>query len=415
MISTLMKNKKTVGYAFMAAGLLLTNTACDETKERVLKMEVVLGTVSAKPIGLPDGSTADFPSVANNLFYRQVMNHDHFNIYADPSATSSTGSTSSSTVATKAVTKKASTVTAALSKYGSDDVALLTKYGMAASVAAASLKKTATGLSSKAVQMAATSTTTASTVPACVYERPLINLGTTVVSFAAEFGAGLKIGYDSTGNSISTGSPVGGSIDFTGSKMDLTVNWNDNFTKQAVVAAQGVSYASDVKFSIGAGNFPVGANFFYTTPLANTVENAFTAGLDAAVASYVTKTSGSAGTWTQAWEARVISDPSIDNDTFVAFRAGTYAGVVVGDTFTVQNQTFRWTDDNNPCTTALKYTLPDGDVLATLTVVESSSLITIAKVTPLADGAIRPGAQIKIKALYVAPATTSATATQASN
>lgn len=380
------RQAKSLGTLSLVAGFAMVAVGCKEPQERVLRMDVELGTVTAKPIGLPNGTTVNFPEVAKDLFYRQVMNHDHFNIVANTDSTTG-GAAVSAKVSAKAVGTKS-----AIADLGTDDLALLKKYGMLNRLQVAAAPKSVSGkVSAKAIA-------NSSAVPACVYERPLAKLGTNVLSFAANFGAGLKLGYDSAGG-ISLGSPVGASIDFSSSKMDLTVRWDDNFTKQTVAAAEGISYSGDTKFSIGLGSFPIGVDFFYKTPLADVVKSAFTAGLDQAVQQYITKTAGPGKTWNDAWEARVISDPLIDNDNFVAFRSGTYAGVMKGDKFTVRNQTYRWMDESNPCGSALKYTLPDGETVAELEVTESSSLITIAKVKVLADGAIRPGAQVKILSL----------------
>lgn len=377
------RQAKSFGTLSLVASFALVAMGCKETQERVLRMDVELGSVSAKPIGLPNGTTVNFPEVAKDLFYRQVMNHDHFNIVANTDSTPLV----SAKVAAKSVSSKT-----AVSGLGQDDLSLLAKYGMLDRLqsAPATAKPVNGKVSAKALDSAA--------VPACVYERPLAKLGTNVLSFAANFGAGLKLGYDSAGG-ISLGAPVGASVDFSSSKMDLTVRWDDNFTKQTVAAAEGVSFSADTKFSLGLGSFPIGLDFFYKTPLADVVKSAFTAGLDQAVQTYITKTAGAGKTWSDAWEARVISDPLIDNDNFVAFRSGTYAGVMKGDKFTVRNQTYRWMDESNPCGSALKYTLPDGETIAELEVTESSSLITIARVKVLADGAIRPGAQVKILSL----------------
>ena len=396
-------HSRAIGYIFMSAGLVLTGVGCKESQERVLRMEVELGNVKAQPIGLPNGTTVNFPSVATDLFYRQVMNHTHFNIYSPTAANSTTASVrTSAKVSAKSLSKKYATPVPATSKIvsalGKDDLALLKKYGMLTRLAKAPVARTLkTGLSKKSVSGLATAS---SSVPQCVYERPLARLGSDVISFAANFGAGLKLGYDSAGG-IAFGQPVGASIDFSSAKMDLTVRWDDNFTRQGVTAAEGISYSADTKFSIGLGSFPIGMDFFYKTPLADVVKSAFTSGLDQAVLSYVAKTAGAGKTWSEAWEARVISDPLVDNDNFVAFRSGTYGGVMKGDKFTVRNQVYRWADESNPCNSALKYTLPDGEIVAELEVTESSNLITIAKVKALADGAIRPGAQIKIQALVV--------------
>jgi hypothetical protein len=387
------RTSRAIGYIFMSAGLALTGVGCKESQERVLRMEVELGDVKAQPIALPNGSTVNFPSVATDLFYRQVMNHSHFNIYS-PIASQTAAATSSARTSAKAASAK--TVPAAVAGLGQDDLELLTKYGMLSRLATppAPVK---TGLSAKSVSAM---TTVDASIPQCVYERPLAKLGSKVVSFEANFGAGLKLGYDAAGG-IALGQPVGASMDFKSAKMDLTVHWDDNFTRQGIAAAEGVSYSGDAKFSVGLGSMPLGMDFIYKTPLADVVKAAFTSGLDQAVIAYVAKTAGAGKTWSDAWEARVISDPLVDNDNFVAFRSGTYGGVMKGDKFTVRNQAFRWMDDSNPCNSALKYTLPDGDIIAELEVTESSNLITIAKVKALGDGSIRPGAQIKIQALVV--------------
>ncbi len=379
------KHTKKIGYAFMTAALFVGGLGCEESKERVLRMEVELGSVAAQPIGLPNGTTVNFPAVAKDLFYRQVMNHSHFNIYIPP--VSSGGSVSQKGVATK------SAISNPIPQYGKDDLELLSKYGMLNRMVEQSASNKAAGkVSMKSV---ATVAAAAAAAPSCLYERPLARLGSTVLSFEANFGAGLQLGYNG-GGGISVGTPVGGSIDFSSSKMDLTIKWDDNFTKQGVAAAAGISYSADTKFSLGLGSFPVGLDFFYKTPLADVVKSAFDHGLDEAVRQFVAKTAGINKTWKDAWEGRVMSDPLIDNDNFVAFRAGTFAGVMKGDKFTVRNQVYRWVDDTKPCSSPLKYTLPDGDVIAELEVTESSNLITIAKVKALTDGAIRPGAQIKI-------------------
>jgi hypothetical protein len=372
------------------------NQSCNKPVERVLKMDVEIGTVTAKPVRLPTGEIIDFPYVVNSLFYREVMNNDHFvisNAVPSPQSTVTTMVLKAGSVYNKA---EAAQAKAYLDTISVKDTRTLAAYGFMEGLQrqAAAILQPQGGASQKAADSAAT-------LPACLYDLPQARMGGSVISFELQGGGGISIGYNTGGSIISS---VGGSVDFTTSKLELGLKTDDPLTANTIVIADGVSNQSSVKFGVNFGAAaPFGINFFMTTPLADVIRAAMDKGLVAIVDQYKTMLSPKK-IWDEVWESRVLYDPVIsDNDTHIAFRGGYRAGVQVGDTFTVTNLHYMW--QSAPCTSQLKYKVPlTGTPIAEIEVVSVGDNVSVAVVKKyLIEQKIIPGAMVKILALKLPP------------
>lgn len=384
------KNTKAVIALSLLAGLTMGNEGCEKAKDRVLKLDVEVGAVNARTITMPSGERIDFNYVANALFYQSVQSDGHFVMMgAVPTVTS----TVASLKAPKSLLK--SSKVKALSK----DETVLQKFGFMDQLKEkATAQLTSSSLAPTAVQAAAA----ASEVPLCVYDLPHAKLSGEVVTFEANWGVGIGVGYGSDGVAIPTGG-VAGSVKVNSAKLQVGVRTTHNLTGEILGAAPGKASQTAVNFGLDLASALLGLDFFYKTPLAGVVTSALNKGLDGVVADMITQKS-QIGKWDDVWESRVIYDPEIaDNDTHVAIRGGYRYNMRVGDTFTVQNMHYKWADDSKPCESALKYEI-GGVKLAELEVIEIGDNVAVAKVTKwLVEENIRAGAKIKLLKMYVTP------------
>jgi hypothetical protein len=379
----------------LAATISMGNESCEKSKSRVLKMEVEVGNFRARPIRLPNGEMADFPDVVNSLFFYQTMNHDNFLIYVPEGATtvSSNRTLGSVGVVSKGSVMADTPVPASLSHFGNEDIELLGKYGFIEQMA---YEGRLENVHSKSGSVSTPNGN--ASIPACLYERPLARLGGEMISFESHFGAGIGIGYGPSGP-IPGGNGGAAQVNFSASRLQLMVRWNDTFTRQPIAMTEGVSHNSDVGFRFAFPGTPVGIDFFYKTPIANTIKAAIQKGLDSLVSAYVKAEVGANKTWADAWEGRVLYNSRIDNDNLIAFRGGARAGIVAGDKFMITNLAYEW--HGEPCSSAAKYTIPLGGPVAEVEVIESRGILTVAKVTrTLYDSRIIPGARVQIAKLY---------------
>ena len=382
--------------AIAALGALsMGNESCQQSTERVVRMEVEVGSLGARPVTLPNGETVDFPYVVNTLFYRQVMNNPHFMIQLANSGVVPMAPSASGAKGVAAKAQASETSQQHLAGYTARDLEMLADFGFLKAPAASS------GAESFSVAGKADSTgmpTDDSKIPACLYSVPLAKLGGSVISFAAEFGVGLAVGYQANGTALPGG--VGGSVEFSASKLEMGLRWDNTLRRQPVAIADGIAHQANIKFAIGFNpGVPIGLSFFYNTPIQDAIRAAMDRGLASIVAAYVQKTAGTGKTWKDAWEGRVAFDSVIsNNDTHIAFRGGGYSNVEVGDTFTVANMRYKW--KGAECASELDYSIPLTDPIAEVTVERVGDAIAVAKVTKYRiEQRIRPGAQMKIMAL----------------
>ncbi|MES2962655.1 MAG: hypothetical protein V4760_02115 [Bdellovibrionota bacterium] len=382
---------KTLVLAFAMAGLTMGNEGCEEAKTRVLKLDVEVGRIAAQPIKLPSGETINFPYVANSLFYRSVMNSDHFVMMNPVPAPAPATLAAQSKLTAKVATGLASKGDGEISSH---DEAVLSKYDF--------LKKLpATGTSSKGVNAKSVSqAATLAPLPICLYDLPQAQLKGEVVSFEATWGVGIGIGYGSNGSPIDSGK-VAGSVQFKQSRLDIGLRSEDPLNHLLLAQAGGVSHESTVNLGIdfNAG-LPIGLDLFFKTPLANVVMSAFDKALVTIIGDYKKMRSDN-NSWDDVWESRVMYDPDIvDNDTYIAFRGGYRYGMKKKDTFNVTNMYYKWEKD--PCTSALKYKITRTPTpVAEVEVVDVGDNVAVAKVTKyLIEQRIEPGAQVTVAKLY---------------
>jgi hypothetical protein len=387
------------------AGLSMGNQQCQETPAppRVLKMDVEVGSLDARPVHLPSGEVIDFPYAVNTLFYRQVMNNDHFVITNPVPSPQSIASNKGVTngAAQKTSAQLAPTIQDNISAL---DINILNKFGLLNKIsndAKGLIGNNLAGAAKAGIQSKATSGDE-STLPSCLYDLPQASLAGAMISFEATWGAGIGVGYDANGAAISTQS-VSGAVQFNQSKLELGLRTDDPLTLNTIVIADGVSKQNKVNFNIGFAGALLGLNFVFNTPLSDVIRSAMDSGLSQIVDQYKAMLS-SRGSWDDAWESRVIYDPVItDGDTHIAFRGGYRAGVQVGDTFTITNLHYMW--EGAACYTRLKYKVPlTTTPIAEVEVVTNGDNVSVAVVKKyLIEQKILPGAMIKILALKQAP------------
>lgn len=391
MMAVVNKQVKTAVLLVMLAGLSMGNESCQKASDRVLKMDVELGTVAAQSVIMPSGEKIDFAYVANSLFYQSVMANDHFVIMNE--IPSSTSMAQSSLAASKA-TLAQKVLSSIWGTTMSENQQLMEQYGFGAQIRSkASLAASSSGTVQKLDDSAAD-------VPECLYNMPQAKLAGEIVSFETDFGAGLSIGYGTNG--ALQNSPVGGSVNFTSTRLQMGLRAVDPLNGEITAAAQGISSQSDVKFAVNLASVLLGLDFFYKTPIASVVTNAMDSSLSSIITS-ITKTSQT-NSWGDAWESRVMYDPVVANgDTQIMLRGGSRYGMLVGDQFTVTNMRYKWSGD--PCTSKLSYRVPTSATpVANVTVIAVGPDVAVAKVDQyLIEDRIMPGAQVKLLKMYVAP------------
>jgi hypothetical protein len=395
---------------FALAGLSMGNQSCEQPVEatRVLKMDVELGSLKGRVVKMPTGETIDFPYVANSLFYRQVINHDHF-VIANPVPTSLALAAAKGSFKTQAQTDSSSSEMAPNGLVSSKDISVLDSYGLLKNTRVEGAQLMNGTKSEKEVIEGKATDTAVTSLPACLYEMPQAILGGEVISFEATWGAGLGVGYN-TGGDLNGG--IGAKVNFSSSKLELGLRTDDPLTRQVVAIGDGVSTQSKVNFGVDfSTGLPIGLDFFYNTPITDVIRSGMTDGLDQIVAKYKSLLSINKD-WNEVWESRVIYDPEIVNgDTHVAISSGYRGGVQVGDTFSISNLHYAW--EGAACYTRLKYKIPlTTTPIATGEVVSVGDNVAVLKITYLIEQRIQPGAQVKVLKLK-APAA-KATAANAS-
>ena len=388
------------------AALNMGNQSCSQqtaaAAPRVLKMEVNSVGMKAQNMTMPNGEQVDFPAVASDLFLQQIMSSEHFVVTNPIDVTAPIAPASSATSSgLRAVAGVRSAAVPAATTVMKSDAEVLSAYGFLPK--AASLQR-ALSLRAAGATEAAVAQSSAS-LPTCLYNAPQAILGGQVRGFAVTGGGGVSIGYGAGPAAI------GGSVNYTGSQMEISARTDDPLSKQPLVIGDGISQQSKLSFAFA---FPagvnVGANFFYQTPLTTVIRSAMSSALSKVVSGYG-KLQGQTKTWNDVWESRVLYDPVIaDGDTNIAFRGGYRAAAQVGDTFSIYNLRYQWA--GNACDSNLLYRIPTSIApIAAATIVSVGDNVSVAKVTYLQDVRIEPGAQVKIKSLFVpAPAKPAAAA-----
>lgn len=374
------------------AGLSMGNQSCEATPTaRVLKMDIEIGTLKGRSVKLPNGEVIDFPYVANSLFYRQVINHNHF-VIGNPVPSSLGLASTGGVFKTQSTKDSSSTKVAPTGMVSPKDVAVLEKFGMLNKTRAEGAQLLSGAKSVEDVMTGKSDVATAAALPACLYDMPQALLGGEIISFEATWGAGLGVGYNAGGDLAAN---VGGSVQFKSSKLEIGLRTDDPLSHQVIAIGDGVSHQSDVNFGIDFLASLIGLDFFYKTPITDVIRAGMDDGLNQIVDTYKKQLSKT-GDWNEVWEGRVIYDPELVNgDTHVAINAGYRAGVQVGDTFNISNMHYSW--EGAACYTRLKSKIPlTTTPIATAEVVSVGDNVSVLKVTYLMEQQIQPGAQVKV-------------------
>ncbi len=379
---------------FVIAGLSMGNEGCEEQqdKPRVLKMDIEIGSLKGRVVRLPNGESVDFPYVANSLFYRQVINHDHF-VIGNPVPTSLMLASQGGQFKAQGVTDASSAEAAPSGLVSGRDVAVLENYGLLRQTRLEGQSLMQGRTSEREVVEGKASASQVSKLPACLYDLPQSLLGGEVISFQMTGGGGIGIGYGPGGDLPGS---AAGRINFQSSKLELGLRTDDPLTQQAIAIGDGVARQSQVQFGLDfVPGVPVGISFFYNTPITDVIRNAMDDGLNQIVDRYKNLLSTNKD-WNEVWESRVIYDPEIvNNDTHIAFRGGYRAGVKIGDTFQVTNLHYAW--KGAACYTRLMYKISlTVTPIAEATVVSVGDNVSVAVVKYLTEQKIQPGAQVKV-------------------
>lgn len=379
---------------FVIAGLSMGNEGCEEQqdKPRVLKMDIEIGSLKGRVVRLPNGESVDFPYVANSLFYRQVINHDHF-VIGNPVPTSLMLASQGGQFKAQGVTDASSAEAAPSGLVSGRDVAVLENYGLLRQTRLEGQSLMQGRTSEREVVEGKASASQVSKLPACLYDLPQSLLGGEVISFQMTGGGGIGIGYGPGGDLPGS---AAGRINFQSSKLELGLRTDDPLTQQAIAIGDGIARQSQIQFGLDfVPGVPVGISFFYNTPITDVIRNAMDDGLNQIVDRYKNLLSTNKD-WNEVWESRVIYDPEIvNNDTHIAFRGGYRAGVKIGDTFQVTNLHYAW--EGAACYTRLKYKIPlTVTPIAEATVVSVGDNVSVAVVKYLTEQKIQPGAQVKV-------------------
>lgn len=385
------------------AALSMGNQGCEEQQDntRVLRMDVELASLKARPVQLPNGETIDFQTVSNTLFYGQVMNNKHFAI-------------STPVPAPQAAPQRSMVANASTKSGGGEisegDESLLARFGFDAVFVQTPVLETtreridfgAPVISQPAAgnnNGASASQPVAGGIPACLYNSPQAVLGGDMVSFEASRGAAVRIGYGQDGQALTPG--AGGNVRFEQTKLDIRLRSDDPLSRQGVAIGDGVAYSSKVDVSVSfVPGVPVGLDFFYKTALADVIKKAMDKALDQIVGMYKSQMSPK-NSWDDVWESRVLYDPVIsNNDTHVAIRGGYRSSIRVGDRFRVTNTRYVWTGAE--CVSPLRYKIPlSNEPGALVEVITVGDNVAVAKVLEnVSERAILPGATVKIESLF---------------
>lgn len=397
----LKNNNQKIAAALATTLVMQISLPAQAAPARYIKMRAHVGNIKAKAVTLPTGEVVDFPYVANALFYSQVFAHGYFE-------------QSNFLEEVLEETEKAPVVVggelsnkALMTTESSDDVALLKQYGMGLKPSS----EYAQALGSLGQQkLGEEEESNPFKVPRCQYNQPPIKLRGQVVSYEANFGGGIKVGYDGNTNHAPAG--IGGSLSLESNRLDMQFDAIDPLfsrtNQDALIASVPVkknTYKINgaIKFVLG---IPIGIDFFFKTSMVGTIRSAMTKGLDTVIAELLKQVGvwdqKKTGSWKDIWESRVIDSPKLaDNDDYVAIAGGKRAYVQVGDQFRIKNMFWDWA--GKPCESRLgASTMASahfGEAIGT--VIEVGNYVSILKITPINgnEKSIVPGAYVTIEKL----------------
>ena len=298
--------KKTMNVFVIAAATSLMTFSIAITAEakkapkvepRVLKRLVEMGQVTSSPFNLPAGGKFDFQFVMNAQMYDVIQNHTGFAInYVQPVAAP--------------IASPLSVGDQKLMKVWSKSVSQAPQGGY-------------------------------SLDSSCLMYMPMAKLSGTVRSFEAKSGIGLSIGFSPAGP-LDPGSGSGGgslSLDIKTAQLDLGVvavspmATVSTSTILASAEATAKQTQTNIGLSINFGNFRIGPQFFFQSPLAQVTRKALTNAL----------TDLNAKMQFMPWFTRVI----YNHDTHLVVTGGNNVGLKEGDQLAIFNEEHYW--QGEPC------------------------------------------------------------------
>lgn len=296
-------SKKAMKAMVLIAGAAMTmgNQKCEEkASARSLKKIVDMGSIRSSPLVLPS-TTFDFQFVANEQIYDVLINSDKFALRYAPTISAPPSTASSG-------------ADVSIYNLSSNDRNQLRSFANAAGKQNAELKYSKTAW--------------------C-----MVNVGQTKVSgvinsFEVVGGGGIKVGFNPQG-SYSTSGLTSGYMKADFAQLDLSLRASRPLSSSLLASANVTSKESKTKLGVtlNLGQFVVGADAYYSTPLASVTKAALKKAVD------------KLGTTLDAepWYTRVMAN----HDTHLVIVGGTDVGLMPGDELLVYNEDYYW--EGEPC------------------------------------------------------------------
>ncbi len=287
----------------MVAGAAMTmgNQKCEEKAQtRSLKKIVDMGSIRSSSLVLPS-TTFDFQFVANEQIYDVLLNSDKFALrYAPTISTPPSQASSGADVSIYNLSRK--------------DRENLRVFATAAGKNNVDLNYSKTAW--------------------CMVNVGQAKVSGVINSFEIVGGGGIKIGFNPQG-SYSTSGLTSGYLAADFAQLDLSLRANRPLSSTLLASANVASKETKTKLGVtlNLGQFVVGADAYYSTPLATVTKTALTKAVDKLGASLDA----------EPWYSRVMAN----HDTHLIIVGGNDVGLKTGDEMLIYNEDYYW--EGEPC------------------------------------------------------------------
>lgn len=294
--------KKVLKVLVMFAGAALTmgNQKCEEAPQaRTLKKIVDMGSISASPLVLPT-STFDFQYVANEQIYDVLLSSKQFALKAPTITAPPSTATSRADLSIFNLTR--------------GDREQLRAFTSNSRLPQTNLRYSKTAW--------------------CMVNVGQTKISGSINSFEIVGGGGIRIGYSPQGSYASPGlTNLNFAADFA--QLDLSLRASRPLSSTLLSSANVTSKESKTKLGINLnlGQFVIGADAYYNTPLATVTKAALSKAVDKLGQSLVA----------EPWYTRVMGN----FDTHLIIVGGNDVGLMTGDELLVYNEDYYW--EGEPC------------------------------------------------------------------
>lgn len=369
------KIKATYKYLFIPILGLATmgNKGCDNKQERLLKMDVEIGSMKTLPLQVEDQQEIRIDQLTKSLFSRVIYDHNHFSI-VNPVIEPMTNNN----LATKSLAEGQK------KKFSDRDSKMLMAYGFS-------------GLEQKG-ETSLDVQTRAVEVPSCQWEKPQLTLNSDVLGFELVNDVKLGLGYSPSGTHLDQ---LKGKVSFSNFRLDYGISAVHPLLNRMVASTEAVTNQSKVKVEFDFGqNSPITIDFFYQEALVKVIKDGMTKSLNRLVARLQDQTVDAGKDWNlNVWESRVLLDPTICGaDDCVAIRGGSLNHIKIGDRFKIFNMIHTW--EGQPCESKLLRSVPDMNLVNEIVVESVGDAVSIGRVQTKGSGInVEPGAMVKLMLL----------------